>query len=94
MVWITEFYCQHLYVAQQLRRKNADVSEKKLVLLDVSVMSTVLVSNFYAMAIEEEAGLISNPERPKLQKLYIQESLACGDVSILVKTSNLLVSTV
>ena len=57
--------------AQQLRRKNADVPDIYITLLDAVGISPTLILNQNANPKErEEAGSHSKSERHKLQKLY------------------------
>ena len=80
--------------AQQLRRKNADVSDIYFTLLDAAGISPTPVLNQMPKLKREEAGSLKKSGRQKLQMLYTQGGAAYESVRSLVKASNLSVSKV
>ena len=78
--------------AQQLRRKNAEVSEVYFTLHDAAGISPTPNLNQKAKAKKRGSWVFSKFERQNLQRLYTQGGVAFGSVRNLVKASSLSVS--
>ena len=78
-------------IAQQLRRKNADVY---FTLLDAAGKSPTLILHQNAKAKERGRWVLAKSERQKLQRLITQGCASYGSVRNLMKASNLSVSKV
>ena len=80
--------------AQQLRRRNADVPDIYLTLLDAAGLSRTLNKNQNAKAKQRGSWCLSKYERQKQQGLQTQGGADCSSMRNLVKTSTLTVPIV